>query len=77
MSAPKSQSSLFRFGFGLPEDTVAGLVDPKLSAFGPKSAPVAKRGLGRPRKNAQPDNDINASVSSVSSGVVEDYKQKL
>ena len=48
MSAPKSQSSLFRFGFGLPKDTVAGLVDPNLSEFGPisKPAPVAKRGLG-------------------------------
>ena len=53
----QSQSSLLRFGFGQTKDTVPVLVDPNLPEFGPKPKPVSKRGPGRPRKDAQPDND--------------------
>ena len=57
MSALQSQSSLLRFGVGQTKDTVPGLVDHNLPEFGPKPKPVSKRGPGRPRKDAQPDND--------------------
>ena len=56
MSALKRQSSLFRFGCQT-KDTVPGLVDPNLPEFGPKPKPVFKRNAGRPRIEAQPDND--------------------